>query len=466
MKYRLLLVDDEAVNLKLLRQTLKNEYDLTYAKNGEMALELAKQRPHLILLDIMMPRMDGYEVCRHLKSNNETKDIPIIFVTALNDVKDELLGFELGAVDYITKPISPPLVQARVKNHLVMRSAYLFIRNTFGRYLSEAIVDTILDSPDGLALGGEKREVTIMMADLRGFTSISEHLAPENVVKIINSFLGAMTDIILKYGGTIDEFIGDAILVIFGAPIIRHDDPAQAVACALEMQLAMDTLNETNKSLEFPHLGMGVGINTGSVVVGNIGCAKRTKYGVIGQHVNMTSRIESYTVGGQILVSESTLNKLDGNARVDGCMEVMPKGSKKPMVIYDVGGLGGVFDIFLPEKKEIALTVLSQPISIRFSYVESKFVAKSFISGTIVGLAPGAAEIETCQGDTKLLDNLKLSLLDDQGGEVADELYGKVVKSPTKQGQSSLFLFVFTTIPDEAKVFIEQRLAPFQDTKI
>src|SRR5919199_53781 len=148
-----------------------------------------------------------------------------------------------------------------------------------------------------------------LMSDLRGFTSLMGCLAPEQVVTIINRYLSAMVDVILQYEGSINEFIGDAIFVIFGAPLWRPDHAQRAVACAVAMQLAMVSVNAQNRSDGLPEVEMGIGVNTGEVVVGNLGSHKRTKYGVVGTHVNLTARIESYTVGGQILISATTLQE-------------------------------------------------------------------------------------------------------------------------------------------------------------
>jgi len=190
-----------------------------------------------------------------------------------------------------------------------------FIRETFGRYLTDEVVSTVLESPTGLQIGGEKRKVTMLMSDLRGFTSMSERLPPARVVAMLNRYLTAMVEVIKKYQGTIDEFIGDAIFVLFGAPTWDEDDAQRAVACAVAMQLAMDGINEQNKREDLPELEMGIGIHTGQVVLGNIGSSERMKYGVVGSHVNLTSRIQSYTVGGQILISETTPNLRDDAAR-------------------------------------------------------------------------------------------------------------------------------------------------------
>jgi len=180
-----------------------------------------------------------------------------------------------------------------------------FIRQTFGRYLTDEVVATLLETPEGTQMGGEKRKVTMMMTDLRGFTTLSERLQPERVVALLNRHLAAMVDIIKAYDGTIDEFIGDAIFVLFGAPVWREDDAERAVACAVAMQLAMAEVNAHNRQDDMPEVEMGIGIHTGQVVVGNIGSPERMKYGVVGSHVNVAARIQSCTTGGQILVSDA-----------------------------------------------------------------------------------------------------------------------------------------------------------------
>jgi len=215
------------------------------------------------------------------------------------------------------------------------------IRLTFGRYLSAEIVNTLLESPQGVKLGGERRTITILTSDLRGFTAVSEEFAPEEVVKILNYYLGYMANIITEYQGTIDEFMGDGILVAFGAPITRKDDADRAIACAIAMQLAMEDVNKQMKIWGYSPLKMGIGINTGEVVVGNIGSEKRTKYGIVGSEVNLTYRIESYTKGREILISEKTLNTLKSEVEIGETKEVSPKGVKKPITIYKIIGIKG-----------------------------------------------------------------------------------------------------------------------------
>ncbi len=228
----------------------------------------------------------------------------------------------------------------------------MLIRQVFGRYLSNEIVANLLESPEGLRLGGERRKITILTSDLRGFTAISEQSQPEEIISILNIYLESMADVITQYQGSIIEFMGDGILVLFGAPAPRDDDAAKAVACACAMQLAMGSVNKRLKNLGFPQLEMGIGINTGLVILGNIGSEKRTKYGIVGSQVNLTYRIESYTAGGEILISEETLKAAGEIVRVSGNRQVEPKGVKQPITIYKVCGISGDYNLFLPRDDE------------------------------------------------------------------------------------------------------------------
>ena len=229
-----------------------------------------------------------------------------------------------------------------------------FIRETFGKYLTDEVVSTVLESPTGLQTGGEKRKITMMMTDLRGFTSLSERLPPERVVALLNRYLTTMVSVIKQYQGTIDEFIGDAIFVLFGAPVWQEDDAERAVACAVAMQIAMSSINEQNLKEDLPELEMGIGIHTGPVVVGNIGSAERMKYGVVGSQVNLTSRIQSCTVGGQILVSETTRQEAGRILKIGQQIEVKAKGVEHPITLSEVLGIGGSYKLQLTETSELA----------------------------------------------------------------------------------------------------------------
>src|SRR5262249_54528450 len=216
-----------------------------------------------------------------------------------------------------------------------------FIRETFGRYVSEEVVAQLLDAPEGLDLGGVKRKVTILMSDVRGFTALAECLEPQEVMTFLNRYLEAMVDVILSYRGTIIEILGDGLLVLFGAPLSRDDDAERAVACALTMQLRMADINAPHRQGGLPDIEMGIGVHTGEVVVGNIGSQQRTKYGVVGSAMNLTGRIESYTTGGQILISPTTYAETAAVLTISDQMTVSPKGVATPITLYAVSGMQG-----------------------------------------------------------------------------------------------------------------------------
>ena len=226
------------------------------------------------------------------------------------------------------------------------------IKDTFGRYLTQEVVKRLLESKDGLKLGGEIREISIMMSDLRGFTALCSSMGPEQVIKFLNRYLEKMVEIILNHRGIIDEIIGDGILAFFGAPETLDNHPELAVACALKMQLAMQEINSQNEADGLPHLEMGIAVNTGEVVVGNIGSEKRAKYGAVGAQVNFTGRVESFTVGGQVLVSAKTYERLSDQLDLGGTLTVEMKGVPGKVLLYDVKGIKGDYAARLEDRDE------------------------------------------------------------------------------------------------------------------
>jgi class 3 adenylate cyclase len=336
----------------------------------------------------------------------------------------------------------------KIKKALDLKSR--FIKETFGKYLSDEIVNNILETPGGMQLGGDKRIVTIMMTDLRGFTSLGERLPAESVVNMINIYLDCMTDVILKYNGTIDEFIGDAILVIFGAPMQREDDAQRAVACAIDMQKAMVEVNRRNKEAGYPEVQMGIGLNTGDIVVGNIGSSKRMKYGVVGKNVNLTSRVESYTVGGQILVSPSTVEACKGLLRIDDQFEVMPKGVNNPIIISEIGGIAGEFNTFLAEKKAIPLKIVKSNAQFQFTVLAGKHASNDVHLGKILEIAMEEAILEA-PVEVEKLNNIKITGAIIDGKTFSTDLYGKVIKNISSKPIQFRINFT-STPPDSGKV--------------
>ena len=322
------------------------------------------------------------------------------------------------------------------------------IRNNFGRYLTDEVVSLLLERPESLKLGGESRTITVLTSDLRGFTALSERLPPEEVITILNIYLAKMTEVIAEYQGTIDDFMGDGILVLFGAPIAREDDAQRAVACAIAMQLAMAQVNATTQQQGWPHLEMGIGINTGNVVVGNMGSEKRCKFSVIGSNVNLAYRIESNTTGGQIFISGSTLKQVESIAQVHASRDVQMKGIQKPITIYEINGIGGDYNLFLPTDTEVFVP-LPEAIPLQYQVIEGKTVDGLVFKGRLVKLSARGAEICVEQDgvdmDLSDLCNLQLDLMSGENGnsESTGTIYAKVLDKPSEKGR---FYIHFTSL--------------------
>jgi adenylate cyclase len=364
----LLIVDDDQDDRELLARRFKRQgFKVAVAASGNEAIELIQARKFdLVLLDLVMHGMGGIETLKHLRQRRSMSDLPVIVLTGMDSSADVVEALHWGANDYVTKPAAFAVVEARVKMHLKLKRAQVqlkarveevrrlagalekrnsFIQKVFGRYVTDTVVQTLLDTPEGLKLGGEKCEVTILMSDLRGFTPLVEGLPAELVIEMLNLYLGEMTQVISRYEGFIDEFIGDGILTIFGAPIRSEDHAERAVACALEMQLVMARVNERLQRLGTPSLVMGIGINTGEVVVGNIGSTKRAKYGVVGSPVNVAARIQAAALAGQVLITESTASHLGSKLSYSEKKLLAFKGITEPLTLYIIDGIGGRYNL-------------------------------------------------------------------------------------------------------------------------
>jgi len=378
----------------------------------------------------------------------------------------------MGAADYLPKPFDPVLLRARLKSSLASKriadlvAAHVaetealaeqlklknrFIQETFGRYLSDAVVAGILESPDGLRLGGEKRTVTMLMSDLRGFSSIAERLAPEQVVRLINNYLGTMADVILAHDGTIDEFIGDSVLGFFGAPVARGDDARRALVCALAMQKGMELVNLRNLDVGLPAVEMGIAVHTGEVVVGNIGSEKRAKYGAVGGHVNLTARIESYTCGGQVLISERTLRAAGPGIVTGGSLSVRAKGFPEPVRVHDLLGVEESPDLHLARRPE-TLWPVDPPLRAVFTVLEGKRVGRDEEPAEIVALSTRGAAFRS-EAVLEPLSDLKIRIVG-RGGLLPGDLYAKAV--PVPDGPAGLTRLRFTSVPEELEPLLSR----------
>jgi len=332
-----------------------------------------------------------------------------------------------------------------------------FIRATFGRYLSNEIVEELLGSPEGLKMSGENRQVTFLVSDLRGFTSLSSRLSPHEIINILNNYFERMMEIIARYRGTVDELQGDGILVFFGAPLSASDDTERAVACAIEMQNAMPEINEAQRQRNLPELSMGIGINTGEVVVGNIGSEKRTKYGAVGSPINATYRIESNTIGGQILISSTTYQKIQPRLLIQDTMEVRFKGIDQAVKLYDVNGIKGKYEVSLSEKAPEEFRSLYAPLAMTCFVVEGKAVSERGIPGHITRLSPSGAEA-SLDKEVGLLSNLKILLVSTETSSLS-EIYAKVtsIDPPATTSPHVRVCLRFTSLPEDTKRFFDKK---------
>ena len=361
-----MLVDDNVTNLQVLHQTLDGQgYKLLVAKNGASALAIAeKAKPSLILLDIMMPEMDGYEVCRRLKGNPELSDIPIIYLSAMTDTEDKVKGLELGAVDYITKPFQPEEVMARVKTHLTIsslkrmlaeknqelqnanevleekvrkRTAQLAALNAvYERFVPREFISLLgKNSILEISLGDQiKQKMTVMFADIRGWTTLSESMSPQDNFNFINAYLRRVSPVISENYGFIDQYYGDGVMALFPG---RADD---AVRAAIAMHQAVQGYNRERAQDGFPSISIGVGLHIGNLMLGIIGSEDRLQGTVVADAVNTASRIEGLTkrYGSSTTISEEVMTHLEDPEKfqyrfVD---KVLVKGKDTPVTVFEI----------------------------------------------------------------------------------------------------------------------------------
>lgn len=433
-----LVVDDSRTNRDILCRVLRaHGYRAAAAEDGARALSLvARERFDAILLDVNMPGISGMGVLAALRGLRSAAELPVLMVTTQGGGEDIADSLRRGANDHVTKPIDFDVMLARLATQLALKrsreelsrlAAELslrgeFIRKTFGRYLSDDVVSRLLATPEAQRLGGEAREVTILMTDVRSFTTMTENMPPEQVMALLNGYLGEMARILVARGGTIVEFIGDAVLAVFGAPFAAADDARRAVTCALEMELAMEEVNDRNAAAGLPPLEMAVAVHTGVVVIGNIGSEARTKYGVVGAQINLTARIESCAVGRQILISETTRAAAGPDLVLGERHELSVKGFQSRVVVHDLLGLG---ELLLPERRA-SLRPLGWDLRITCATVtgkrtdaeprEARMVALS-LTGATLRLSPRPAAFT----------NLQLRLPGTLGEQLGGELHAKVV---------------------------------------
>jgi class 3 adenylate cyclase len=332
-----------------------------------------------------------------------------------------------------------------------------FIRDTFGRYVTQEVVEKLLEKKEALELGGETREVSLLISDLRGFTALTADMEPEDIIAFLNRYLGKMIEILLDYHAVIDEIMGDGILAFFGAPEPLEDHPVRAVACALTMQAAMDGINLLNEADGLPHLEMGIAVNTGAVEVGNIGSERRTKYSVVGAHVNLTSRIESFALGGQVLISAATYEKVKDLVEVGEALKVEMKGIPGKSTLYEVRSIGGPYNITLKTRRE-AMVPLAEPARIHLYRIQEKVVIGLNELVWITHLSETTAQV-TFEGELAEWEDVRLQMLDKNGAPIPRKVYGKVIQVQPGTDNRSTATIRFTSVAPEIYQLIREWLS-------
>ena len=345
-RFTILIVDDEPINLQVLSNHLANKnYVLAEANNGVDAWGAisAGFRPDLILLDVMMPKMTGYEVCRRIREIYMPNEMPILLLTAKNQVSDLVEGLESGANDYLTKPISKNELLTRIKVHIQL----YHINQAYGRFVPHEFLQLLSkNSVVDVKLGDHvEQEMTVLFTDIRGFTSLSEEMTPQDNFRFINGYLGRMEPMISTYHGFIDKYIGDAIMALF--PTCADD----AVQGAIAMLNTLEDYNSGRKRAGYQEIAIGIGLNTGPLMLGTVGGQNRMDGTVISDAVNLASRVEGLTkiYGTALLITEQTYLKLQDPSHylIRIIDRVKVKGKSKAVTVYEV------FDADTPMQSEL-----------------------------------------------------------------------------------------------------------------
>lgn len=334
----LLVVDDNKVNRLLLARSLQEQgHVVTFAENGRQALEvMRKQGFDLVLLDIMMPEVDGYQVLQEITNDSDLRDIPVIVVSAMDELDSVVKCIEMGAEDYLSKPLNPVLLKARIGACLEKKWLRDQQRELIRKFATSEVADDLLAS--GFSLGGQYVEASAMFSDIRSFTSISEAQSPEDTIELLNTYYTLMFDAITGQGGVVNQMVGDGLMAIFGAPAPNPEHATSAVRAGLEMIELVDLFNREQAAQDKTQLQIGVGIATGQVIAGYTGTQNRATYTCVGDAVNVAARLESHTkiAGHPLLVNEGTHALLDGSIEAEDLGPVAIKGKKDPVHVFAI----------------------------------------------------------------------------------------------------------------------------------
>jgi len=335
---RLLVVDDNKVNRLLLIRTLEMQgHSAVGAENGRVALEMLEhERFDLVLLDINMPEMDGFQVLERLLASSTLRDLPVIVTSAVEGMDSVVRCIELGAEDYLHKPVNPVLLRARVNSSLEKKRLRDAQKELVRRFATAEVAQDLQDS--GFALGGKHVHATVMFTDIRGFTTMAAAQPPDETIELLNSYYTLMFDAISGQRGVVNQMIGDGLMAVFGAPLPLPDAGLAAVRAALEMVEMIELLNVERTAAQKAPIHIGVGIASGEMIAGYTGTQHRATYTCVGSTVNLAARLEAHTKQAQrtILIDRATLESLPPDVQVEVIGAVPLKGIAQPVELFSV----------------------------------------------------------------------------------------------------------------------------------
>jgi class 3 adenylate cyclase len=335
---RLLVVDDNKVNRLLLGRGLEQQgHAVSFAENGRQALEMLHAQPFdLVVLDVLMPEIDGYQVLEQLTADTHLRYIPVIMISALDELDSVVKCIEMGAEDYLTKPINPVLLRARISASLEKKRLRDQQRALIRKFATEEVAEDL--EVFGFALGGKYVEASVMFSDIRSFTTICESQSPADTIELLNTYYTLMFDAINGHGGTVNQMIGDGLMAIFGAPLPHPDHCKQAVRAALEMIELVELFNQEQAAQDKVQIRIGVGIASGQVIAGYTGTQHRATYTCVGDTVNLAARLEAHTkvVGQPILIDGNTYVSLSGDIQTVDQGLVPIKGKAQTVQVYSI----------------------------------------------------------------------------------------------------------------------------------
>lgn len=469
---------------------ISTEAVIRAAKELEEDSTLEINRPSLILLDYEMSEEEKFAAWNYIQDKQHLASIPLFFMTSERTREKDEDCYEKGAIVVLQRPfrrndilriermawqhevtrnLEKKLYQQaedinmakkikQLNGQLTARNELLY--QLFGRYFSDKVTKQILESQEKGALTGEQRDVVVLISDLRGFTSVSGQMKPEEVTRLLNYYFEQMTEIIYRNGGVIIEFMGDSILAVFGAPAEVPNMSEMGIVTAIEMQNAMEKVSGFCAKYNFPELEMGIGVHRGEVFIGNVGSERMMRYNIIGNAVNECSRVESMAIGGQVLVTENVLHDITSECIITKRESVNTKGVSKAMTIADIIGLGEPYNAHMKNIASEAMVPLKEKIILNMFRVSGKYIQQIPDRAKLKEISRKRAliKLDSAASDLEEYTNVELIAVDQNGNVVFNGVYAKITGREKRNA-----VLHFTTTTPRFELFVKERLYGWEE---